>query len=159
VKGHGRCSLTRRGLTVLRTDAKLTFMLLASVVETSRRMAATSKRLEKIDLLAALLRQLHADEVETVAAFLSGRTRRGRIGVGYSTMRDANASPAQQPSLEIIETDRALQAIADSKGPGSERQRGSLLNHLFARATEEEQQFLRGLIAGELRQGALQGIM
>ena len=69
-------------------------MLLANVVETSRRVAQTTRRLEKIDLLAALLRQLQPDEVETVVAFLSGYTRQGRIGVGYAALREAEASAA-----------------------------------------------------------------
>src|SRR5437016_1711935 len=62
-------------------------MLFAAVVETSRRVSETSRRLEKIDLLAALLRQLDPEEVEIVVAFLSGYTRQGRIGIGYATLR------------------------------------------------------------------------
>jgi len=134
-------------------------MLLAAVVETSRRVAETTKRLEKVDLLAGLLKQLHPGEVEIVVAFLTGRTRQGRIGIGYGTIRDAKGSPAAEPSLEVAEIDRIFESITKIQGSGSQRQRLELLTGMFSRATEPEQQFLIGLLMGELRQGALEGIM
>ncbi len=134
-------------------------MLLAQLVETSRRVTETSRRLEKIDLLAGLLRQAGVDEIETVAAYLSGRTRQNRIGVGYAALRDAQAPAAGQASLEIAEVDRALEALAATAGPGSDRQKRELLHRLFSRATGAEQAFLTGLIHGELRQGAMEGVM
>jgi DNA ligase 1 len=134
-------------------------MLLASVVETSRRVADTTKRLEKIDLLARLIRQLSPQEIEIVVLYLSGQTRQGRIGVGYAALRDARHSPAASPSLEILDVDAALASITGTSGNGSQRRRLELLETMFARATEAEQQFLTGLLIGELRQGALEGIM
>jgi len=134
-------------------------MLLATVVETSGKIAQTSKRLAKIDLLAALLRQLHPDEIEVVAASLSGQIRQGRIGIGYATLRDIAGSAAQTPQLQVLELDRALQAIAATQGAGSARQRSELLRQLFTHATAPEQQFLIKLLGGELRQGALEGIL
>ena len=134
-------------------------MLLASVVETSRRVADTSKRLEKIDLLARLIRQLRPEEIEIVVLFLSGQIRQGRIGIGYAALRDARHSPAAEPSLEILDIDATLESITATSGPGSQRRRAQLLESLFTRATQAEQQFLTGLLAGELRQGALEGIM
>ncbi len=138
-------------------------MLFAAVVETSQRVAQTSRRLEKIDLLAALLRQLQPEEVQIVVAFLSGYTRQGRIGVGYGALRDAaaavNAGTAETAGLEIREVDRTLTDLAAVQGPGSDRQKRSLLHSLLARATAPEQTFLTGLLLGEIRQGALEGIM
>jgi DNA ligase 1 len=134
-------------------------MLLASVVETSRRVTDTTKRLEKIDLLARLIRQLSPEEIEIVVPFLSGQTRQGRIGIGYATVRDARNSPAGASTLEILEIDGILQKITGVSGSGSQRQRLELLQSMFSRATEAEQQFLTGLLMGELRQGALEGIM
>ena len=134
-------------------------MLLASAVETSRKVAETTKRLATIDLLAALLRQLHPDEVEIVVAFLSGSTRQGRIGIGWATLRSASAAPAEQASIEILEVDRTLDELTTVKGSGSEKQKRELLHGLFARATSEEQRFLTALLGGELRQGALEGVM
>jgi DNA ligase 1 len=133
-------------------------MKLANLVETSRRIANTTKRLEKADLLTTFLRQLHPDEVEVAVAYLSGATRQGRIGIGYAALRDLTAS-AEDAGIEILEVDRTLDKLAAVQGPGSERRRRELLNNLLARATAEEQQFLARLLLGELRQGALEGIM
>jgi DNA ligase-1 len=135
-------------------------VLLAGVVETSRRIAETSKRLEKTDLLSSLLRQLSVDEIEIVVAFLSGRTKQGKIGIGYRTLgRTGFSLCAEAPTLEILDVDRILDAIAATAGSGSARLRSNLVGKLFAAATEPEQRFLAGLLTGELRQGALEGIM
>ena len=134
-------------------------MLLAAVVETSSLVAGTTKRLEKIELLAKLLRQLLPEEVEIVAAFLGGRTRQGRIGIGYVALRDATGAAAETPSLEIVEVDRIFQSILATSGSGSQGQRLGLLRQMFSRSTAVEQQFLTSLLGGELRQGALEAIM
>ena len=134
-------------------------MLLAQLVETSRRVAETPRRLEKIDLMATLLRQASVAEIETAAAFLSGRTRQNRIGIGYAALRDAQAVPAEQPGLQILEVDQVLETLAATAGRGSERQKLELLHGLFSRATGPEQAFLTGLVHGELRQGAMEGVM
>jgi DNA ligase 1 len=134
-------------------------MLLAEIVEASRRITETSKRLEKIALLADLLRRLRPDEIEIVVAYLSGRMRQGRIGAGYRTIQAAASEPAGNASLDVLDLDRAFQTIASAEGPGSEGRRIALLHETLARATAPEQQFIAGLIHGELRQGALEGIM
>jgi DNA ligase-1 len=135
-------------------------MLLSEVVETSRRVSETSRRLEKIDLLAGLLQRTAPDEIESVVACLSGRTLQNRIGVGWATLRDSAAPehPAT-PALEIREFDRTLASLAEIAGPGSERRKRDLLKSLFAKATEPEQRFIMSLLVGELRQGALEGVM
>src|ERR1041384_7845944 len=134
-------------------------MLLARVVETSRRIAETSKRLEKIELLASLLRGLSPGEAELVTAFLSGRTRQGRIGIGYSSLSKMRGGAAESPTLEILDVDATLAAIESERGSGSAQRRSERLASLFARATAPEQTFLVALLTGELRQGALEGIM
>jgi len=134
-------------------------MLMANVVGTSKRVAETTRRLEKIDLLATLLRALAVDEIETVVAFLSGRTRQGRIGIGYATLRDAAAPAAPEPVLEIQDVDRALDSLATAQGRGSEQQKRALLRSLLSRATAAEQDFFTALLLGEIRQGALEGVM
>jgi DNA ligase-1 len=134
-------------------------MLLAKVVETSRRVGETTKRIEKVNLLAGMLQQLHAAEIEIGVAFLSGSTRQGRIGIGYATLRDAITSAAENPSLELLDVDRALDGLAAVQGSGSEQRRRELLQIVLTRATREEQQFLTRLLLGELRQGALEGLM
>jgi DNA ligase-1 len=134
-------------------------MLLAAVVETSRRVSETSKRLEKVAVLSRLLRELHLDEIEIVVRFLAGSIRQGRIGIGYAALRDARGPAAAAPSLEIAEVDRTFQSIVAISGSGSQRQRMELLHQMFSRATEPEQQFLIRLLMGELRQGALEAVM
>lgn len=134
-------------------------MLLAEVASASRALASTPKRLEKVRLLADLLRRLHAGEIEAVAAWLIGGPRQGRVGVGYSTIRESSAPPASRPSLELLTVDRVFTQLAEVRGGGSENRRLDLLRSLLAQATAEEQQFLIGVLGGELRQGALEGIM
>jgi DNA ligase 1 len=134
-------------------------MLLAHVVETSRRVAETSRRLEKIELLAALLKQLSGDECEIAVAFLCGYTRQGRIGVGYAALRDSAAPAAEAGSLEITDVDRAFTSLAAVVGRGAEAHRRELLRGLLSRATDPEQKFLTSLLFGEIRQGALEGVM
>src|SRR5262245_40322444 len=134
-------------------------MLLARLVETSRRIADTSKRLEKIALLGSLLHGLAPDEAAVVTAFLSARTRQGTIGVGCATLRGLRGGGAEIASLETLEVDRILGEIRDLRGSGSSGSRSELLVSLFARATAAERGFLAGLLTGELRQGALEGIM
>ena len=134
-------------------------MLFSAIVETSRRVTETSRRLEKIDLLAALLRQLDPEEIEIVVPYLSGYVRQGRIGIGYATLQDAVANPAETARLEIREVDRTLADLGITAGRGSSERKRDLLAALFGRATGAEQQFLVRLLSGELRQGALEGVM
>jgi DNA ligase-1 len=134
-------------------------MLLVHLVETSRRVSESSRRLEKVDVLAGLLKQARADESETAVAFLSGGMRQGRIGIGYASIREAAAPPSEVAALEILDVDRALASLADVMGRGAERQRREILHGLLSRATAEEQHFLTRLLLGELRQGALEGVM
>src|ERR1700689_4932346 len=134
-------------------------MLLMRVVGTSQQIAEASKRLEKISLLSGLLRELRGDEIEIVAAILSGRVRQGRIGVGSSSVREAATSPASEPAIELQDMDRTFGAIAQTEGSGSERRKRNLLQQLLSRATAPEQQFIAEILLGGLRQGALDGIM
>ncbi len=134
-------------------------MLFRKLVETSDRIAKTSKRLEKTALLAGLFRQLAPEEAEIAVAFLSGYTCQGRIGIGYAALREASAPPASEGTLQIVEVDHLLSELAAVSGAGSERNRRELLGRLLARGTEQEQHFLKRLLIGELRQGALESLV
>jgi ATP-dependent DNA ligase I len=135
-------------------------VLLHDLVQTSRRVAETSGRLAKIELLASLLARAPQDEIETATAFLSGTTRVERLGVGYATLQAARRQPAiEAPRLELGDVVAALQRLAEASGPGSVATKKQLLGELFASATGEEQQFLFRLLTGELRQGALEGLV
>ncbi len=132
--------------------------LLKQVVETSAAIGATAARGEKVARLSALLRSLEPGEAAIGVAFLSSRLRQRQIGVGYAALRDL-PTPAAEASLSLIEVDAALESIGQLGGRDSQAERRGDLAHLFARATPDEQDFLVRLIAGELRQGALEGIM
>ncbi len=135
-------------------------MLLAELLAASERVAATRSRLAKIDALAECLRRLDASEIALGVAYLSGDTRQGKIGIGYASLKDAlAAAPASAPRLTLAQVDEAFARLAQIKGEGSAAERQRLLAALFARATSGEQDFLARLILGELRQGALEGIM
>ncbi len=133
-------------------------MLLSGIVETSEAVASTSARSAKIGRLAECLVRLGPGEVGTAVAFLSGELRQRQIGVGYASLRELPV-PAEVPVLELVVVDRVFQAVGELAGPGSQAERRRLLRELFARATEGEQRFLRLLLTGELRQGALHGVM
>jgi DNA ligase 1 len=135
-------------------------MLLHELVEVSRRVTQTSSRLRKIEELSELLRRLEPTEIEVGVAYLSGELRQGRIGIGPAALRTAlGARPAPAPALALLEVDRAFREMAGDTGSGSQQRRSTHLAALFGRATEEEQEFLVRLITGELRQGALQGLL
>jgi len=133
-------------------------VLFADLATTSEAVRETRSRKRKAELLGAALRELGPGEIEPGVAFLSGELRQRRTGVGWATLRDV-ASPAGQPSLSVDEVDQAFERISALAGPGSQGARREAVAALFARATPAEQAFLRGLIAGDLRQGALAGVM
>jgi DNA ligase-1 len=134
-------------------------MLLGEMVEVSRRVAATSRRGEKIELLAGLLQSLEPAEIEIAVSYLSGSTPQGKVGVGWAALQQALGNAAEAPLLTVLEVDLTLTGIASTAGAGADTRRRNLLRSLFARATAPEQKFLAALISGELRQGALAGIM
>ncbi|HTS97315.1 MAG TPA: ATP-dependent DNA ligase [Streptosporangiaceae bacterium] len=149
-------------------------MLLSELVDASAAVGATPARSAKVERIAALLGRVPPDEVTVAVAFLSGELRQGQIGVGYAAiseiLRAADAAGAaagadrtrggaQAGALTLTRTDAAFQAIGAVSGPGSQAERRRLLTGLFAEATDPEREFLVRLLAGDLRQGALEGIM
>ena len=134
-------------------------MLLSSLVSTSAQVAATSGRLAKIQLLADLLTQASADEVELAIAYLSGTIRQSKVGVGWATLQRAKSHVGTSARLQLQDVDQTLETISQTAGKGSAIEKQRLLSDLFSRATAEEQDFLFRLLTGELRQGALEGIM
>ena len=135
-------------------------MLLADLVATSLRVSETRSRSEKTGALADLLRRLAPQEIDIVVAFLSGHLRQGRIGLGGAAVRSSMpGSAAAGPSLPLLEVDATFERIASVSGAGSTSERGRLLSDLLTHATRDEQDFLVRLIYGELRQGALAGLM
>src|SRR5687767_7717551 len=135
-------------------------MLFAQVAETSAAIASTSKRTEKIAQLATVLGAAAPEEVSPVVGFLTGTVRQGRIGVGWASLRSVrDVPPAAEPSLTVADVDRAFTVLAATSGKASQERRRAVLVELFTAATGREADMLGALIGGELRQGALDGVM
>lgn len=134
-------------------------MLLARLVSTSSAVAATAARREKVALLVETLSSADADEVALVVAMLAGEPRQGRIGVGWATLSAVDATTADTATITVTDLDRYLTTLEATTGPGSQARRAELLVELFSALTEAEAGFVRRLIIGELRQGALEGLM
>jgi DNA ligase 1 len=132
---------------------------LEKIARTSADVAATGSRLAKVARLAACLERAGAEEVRVAVAYLSGVLPQGSVGIGWASLREL-PPPARPPAtLALLEVDAAVTRIAAIAGPGSQAARRSELAALFARATEPEQRFLAALFLGELRQGALEGVV
>ncbi|MFL6063848.1 MAG: ATP-dependent DNA ligase [Friedmanniella sp.] len=130
-------------------------MKLSRLVQTWQALSATSSRRAKRDLIAEVLREADATDVEIVVCYLAGSLRQRRTGVGWRSLSDLPPATAES-RLTVHQVDRAFAELAALAGPGSSGERSRGVAELFAQATEPEQQFLRGLVFGELRQGALE---
>ena len=135
-------------------------MKLGRIVDTSAAVAATRSRNAKRDALAACLTDMTATDVFAGTCFLSGTLPQGRVGIGPALLRQcAGAPPMVSPTLDLADVNRAVDTFLAAKGQGSAATRRECLMTLFRDATSAEQRFLVRLFAGELRQGALQGVM
>jgi DNA ligase-1 len=146
--------------------------LLAELAAVSSRVGSTPSRLAKVAEIAGLLRKLSREEIAIGVSYLAGELPQGRIGVGYAALRAAAGaaeteeaagtaakSSAEPAPLSIEDTNRGVAELAAIRGSGSGGRRSAALAGLFSRATAEERAFLLRLLAGELRQGALAGVM
>ena len=134
-------------------------VLLVEIAETSEAVAGTRARSTKVALIAKCIAALGREEVRLGVAYLAGELPGARLGVGYAAAFRTAAEPAAAPSLGLTELDRRLAEIASLSGAGSVGRRKELLGALFSLATEREQRFLRALLVGELRQGALSAVV
>ncbi|GAB2851420.1 ATP-dependent DNA ligase [Streptomyces deserti] len=132
-------------------------MLLHRLARVSQEVAATSARSRKIALLAELFRDAEADDVPIVIPYLAGRLPQGRLGVGWKVL-SRPVAPAAEPTLTVRGVDARLTELGKVSGPGSQAERSRLVGQLMGAATEDEQRFLRGLLTGEVRQGALDAV-
>ncbi len=137
-------------------------VLLRELVQTSEAVAATSGRRAKIEEISALLRRAGPDEIPVVVAFLSGELRQRQIGVGYASLGELAATGGAvtgEGPLTVAETDAVFEAVGQVAGAGAQAERRRLLAGPFGRASQTEREFLVRLLAGELHQGALEGVM
>ncbi len=133
-------------------------MLLADVVATSATVAATRSRKAKVAAIAALLATAEPDELEVVTAYVGGALLQRRTGLGGRGLASP-PSPAETPSLSVLEVHAAFDALAALEGPGSQATRSAAVASLFGRATDAEQAWLRGVVTGAVRQGALDALV
>ena len=135
-------------------------MQLSELVTVSAEVSATRSRLQKRALLRDCLRAAGRDEIELVVNYLGGVLPQGRIGLGPAIVRDAfGAEPASDATLTIAQVNATIDDIAAISGKGSQQARKETLGRMFATATPPERDFLARLLLGELRQGALEGVL
>jgi ATP-dependent DNA ligase I len=134
-------------------------MRFAELVATSDSIATTRARSQKIAEIADVLRRADDRELPVAVAVLMGEPRQRKVGVGWRTLSQLEVPPAPEPELEILDVDAAFERLASIGGPGSQATRAAALDELWRRATDAEQSFLLRLLVGELRQGALAGIV
>ena len=135
--------------------------LLGEVVAASAEVAATRSRKAKTATLATLLAGLQPDEVRPATAWLAGEMLQGRTGIGWRTLQSVSPTPASTSTLTVGDVDAALDRLAAMAGSGTGvgARRAAELGGLLDAATPDEGRFLVRLLGGELRQGALEGIM
>jgi DNA ligase-1 len=135
-------------------------MTLEEIVTLSADVAKTSGRLDKIAKLANLFARIPPEELPIAIGFLIGWPRQGKVGVGWATVASAREqAAATESSLTLGDIDSALDQLVAARGKKSATERSRIVRELFSRATEAEQHFLSSLLIGEVRQGALEGIM
>lgn len=134
-------------------------MLLDDLVTTAATVSSTRSRLAKVDALAHLLRRLDAADIAPAVGFLVGKARQGRVGVGWRGISGATGEPAAEPTLTIAEFDALFDRLAATTGTGSDAERTRVLRDLFSRATAGEQDFIGRVLLGDVRTGALEGVL
>ncbi|MFC5178733.1 ATP-dependent DNA ligase [Nocardioides taihuensis] len=133
-------------------------MLLAEVVAASAAVSATRSRKAKVAAFAEVLARAGEAEVATVTAYLAGSLRQRRTGLGWRSLASP-PTPADEPTLEVLEVHEAFATIAAMSGPGSQAARAAAVDALLSRATADEQAWLRGVVTGAVRQGALDALV
>lgn len=134
-------------------------MLLSELASTADVVAATRSRLAKVDALSPLLRGLRPEEVAPAIGLLLGSPVQGRLGVGWRSLSGLNIEPVAVPNLTVHDVDVIFDRLAATAGTGSAVARAALIGELMATATVSEQQFLVRALLGEMRTGALEGVL
>ncbi|WP_371619236.1 ATP-dependent DNA ligase [Streptomyces sp. NBC_00454] len=132
-------------------------MLLAEVARVSREVAETSARSRKTELLAGVFAAAPPEEAALVVSYLAGRLPQGRPGIGWRALA-RDTEPAADPTLTVSAVDAEVTRLAAVAGTGAQAERRRILDGLLGAATEPEQRFLRSLLSGEVRQGALDAV-
>lgn len=135
-------------------------MVLKDIVEISKSVSLTARKREKISLLASLLRRAEGEEIALAVRYLSGQIPQSRLGIGWATVQEAlkDLSDEHRP-LGLIDVNRWFDRISRERGPGSSGRKVVLLRGLLSHGRQDEREFLIGLLMGEIRQGALEGVV
>ncbi|HEY4014699.1 MAG TPA: ATP-dependent DNA ligase [Polyangiaceae bacterium] len=122
----------------------------------SKRVAATSSRLEKKQVFIELLARVPPREIEAVVGWLVGEPLCGPLGVGPAHLWEMSRTAAPDAAQATVEgVEEALRRAPD----GGREQAVARVAALFARLTEPERAFFVGALTGNLRQGSLGGVM
>lgn len=133
---------------------------LSDLATASLELVRLRGRRAKIERVAQLLRTCTRADTSTVARWMTGEPAALPLGIGPTLIAATQTTaPAASPTLSVDRVARELQAVASLRGVGSKAHRSNHLARLFAVATADEQRFLSHLLLGELRQGALLGLM
>ena len=131
------------------------------MVQASAQVAATRSRLAKTQAVARALAEAAesgAHEARLAAAYLAGSLPQRRTGVGWRSLA-ALPAPAAESTATLAEVDAALEQLATLSGAGSAGRRAAAVADLFGRLTADEQRYLANLLTGQVRQGALDGVL
>ncbi|HVP77205.1 MAG TPA: hypothetical protein VMV04_04870 [Thermodesulfobacteriota bacterium] len=135
-------------------------ILIKDLVELSGKVGSTTKKKEKVSLLAGFLPRAKGEEIGLAVRYLSGQLLQGRLGIGWATLQEVFQDLSGHPrSPSLIEIDCSFKGISLEKGAGSSERRIRLLRDIFSSLQQDEREFLTGLILGEIRQGALEGLV
>jgi DNA ligase-1 len=135
-------------------------MLFRDLVEVSKRVSATTRKKEKASLLAECLKHSQGEEIALAASYLSGQVPQGSLCIGWTILQKTLENLDERPRpLSLLEVNLFFDEITQSRGEGSVKKKVKALHDLFSSAREDEKEFLAGLIMGEVRQGALEGLV
>jgi DNA ligase-1 len=140
------------------------FKTFADVCE---RLSSTTKRLEKVAILADFLLSLSEEELRIACLFILAKafpdTDSRTLDVSWRTLQKflSKGPPTgkQTCALTILEVSYSFDKIAETSGKGSRQKIVECLEELFARAGENERKYLIKIIFGEMRIGVAQGLL
>jgi len=138
----------------------MVMILFSDLIKVSKKVGSTTKKKEKISILAHFFQQARGKEIALAASYLSGQLPQARLGIGWATLQEAleDITDRFRP-LSLTEIDRLLEGIAKEVGAGSSEKRLRLLREAFSYLKKNEREFLIKLILGEIRQGASEGLV
>lgn len=139
----------------------------ARFTQVCRALESTTKRTEKISYLVEFLRNLNPDEIVPAVCFLIGRpfpeSDPRVLDVGGQTLWKINRKGGQSALVSkpvtILEVYETFDKVSTASGPGSRHRKESLVDVLLSRLPEVDAQYLMRIIFGEMRIGAVEGVV